>query len=410
MTPIDRNIHDKIERMLRIFPVVALIGARQVGKTVLSKMLRPTWRYVDLENPNDFEHLNRDPMLYFEHYPSNIIFDEAQIYPKLFEILRGVVDARREDKGRFILTGSSNPELLTQISESLAGRIGIVEIGTLKANEHYQIPFSPFYTLFESPLDKKALSFKKTPLSNAEMRKLWLRGGYPEPLLMKDELDYRLWMQSYCDTYINRDVAKLFPQLNRVKYQRFIRMLAKLSGTIINKSDVGRILEFNESTARDYLRIANHTFIWREVLSYEQSAIKSIVKMPKGYIRDSGLLHFLSGIETMDALFEASSIGTSFESFVIEELIKGLNATLITNWQFFYYRTRSGSEVDLILKGPFGVLPIEIKYGTTTNMKQLTSLSRFVEENKLPFGLLINQSKEPMWLSDTVYQLPVGWL
>ena len=112
----------------------------------------------------------------------------------------------------------------------------------------------------------------------------------------------------------------------------------------------------------------------------------------------------------MDALFEASSIGTSFESFVIEELIKGLNATLITNWQFFYYRTRSGSEVDLILKGPFGVLPIEIKYGTTTNLKQLTSLSRFVEENKLPFGLLINQSKEPMWLSDTVYQLPVGWL
>lgn len=410
MTPIDRNISEKIERMLRIFPVVALIGARQVGKTVLSKMLRPTWRYVDLENPNDFEHVHRDPMLYFEHYPSNIIFDEAQNYPQLFEILRGVVDARREEKGRFILTGSSSPELLSQISESLAGRMGIIEIGTLKANEHYGLPLSSFYQIFESSLNKKSLGFKQPPLSNAEMRKLWLRGGYPEPLLMKDAFDYRLWMQSYTDTYIHRDVAKLFPQLNRVNYQRFIRMLAKLSGTIINKSDVGRILEFNESTARDYLHIANHTFIWRGVLSYEQSAIKSIVKMPKGYIRDSGLLHFLSGIETMDALFEASSIGSSFESFVIEELIKGLNATLITNWQFFYYRTRAGSEVDLILTGPFGVLPIEIKYGTTVHKKQLTSLSRFVEENKLAFGLVINQSKEPMWLSDTVYQLPVGWI
>ncbi len=411
MKPIDRNLKDKIERLLRIFPVVALVGARQVGKTVLSKTLRPTWRYVDLENPNELERINRDPILYFEHYPSHIIFDEAQSYPELFNVLRGIVDARREEKGRFILTGSSSPELLSQIPESLSGRIGIIEIGTLKANEYYQAPLSPLYQLFESRLDKKLLStLKKPPLSNEQMRNVWLRGGYPEPLLTMHEPDYRLWMQNYRDTYINRDIAKLFPQLNRSKYQRFIQMLAKLSGTIINKSDVGRILEFNESTAREYLHIASHTFIWREILSYEHSPVKSIVKMPKGYIRDSGLLHFLSRIETMDTLFESSCIGTSFEGFIMDELIKGLDATLVTNWQPYYYRTRSGVEVDLILKGPFGVLPIEIKYGTNIQMKQLASLSRFVEENNLPFGLLINQSNEAMWLTDKLFQLPVGWI
>ena len=114
MTFINRNVEEKIERLLRIFPVVALVGARQTGKTVLSKKLRPAWRYVDLENPNDFELVSRDPMLYFEHFPSQIIFDEAQNYPKLFEVLRSIIDAKRDLKGRFILTGSSSPELLHQ--------------------------------------------------------------------------------------------------------------------------------------------------------------------------------------------------------------------------------------------------------------------------------------------------------
>ncbi len=407
---ISRNIESKIEQLLRIFPVVALVGARQTGKTVLSKKLRPAWRYVDLENPNDFEMISRDPVLYFEQFPSEIILDEAQSYPKLFEVLRGVVDQRRQEKGRFIITGSSSPELLKKISESLAGRIGIAEIGTLKANEYYQKPLSPLYKIFEQPLEKRLPDFREQPLSNAQMRQIWLRGGYPEPLLSLSDSDYQLWMQNYRDTYVNRDVARLFPQLNRNKFQRFISMLADLSGTILNKSSVGRALEFNESTAREYLHIASHTFIWREILSYENSAIKSIVKMPKGYIRDSGLLHFLTGIQDMDALLKSSSIGSSFESFVIEELIKGMESMSIVNWDARYYRTRGGAEVDLVLSGAFGVLPVEIKYGTMVQLKQLDALKKFVEDNQLPFGLLINQSSEVLWLSNNILQVPVGWI
>ncbi len=410
MQPILRNIEHKVEQLLRIFPVVALVGARQTGKTVLAKKLRPDWTYCDLENPHDFELVDRDPLLYFQQYPTRIIFDEAQHYPKLFAVLRGIIDANRAEKGRFIITGSSSPDLLRHLSDSLAGRIGIVEIGTLKINEYYQQPLSELYTLFHQPLNKKALNFATPPRNTTQVQKIWLQGGYPEPLLTLSEQDYRLWMQNYRDTYINRDIAQLFPQLNRNKYQRFINILANLSGTILNKSEVGRILEFSESTARDYLQIASQTFIWRELLSYEKTNMKSIVKLPKGHLRDNGLLHFLLNIVDQEALFNSRYIGLSFESFVIEELLKGLDATTVTNWQAHYYRTRAGSEIDLILSGPFGTLPIEIKYGSTTPLKQLNALTRFIIDNELPYGLLINQSTQALWLTEHIFQLPVGWI
>src|SRR3990167_150040 len=410
MNYVSRNLESKITHLLTVFPVVALIGARQTGKTVLDKKLNPNWRYLDLENPDDFDLISRDPLLYFQQFPDHIIFDEAQSYPELFKVLRGIVDSNRSMKGRFLITGSSSPELLKQISESLAGRIGIVEVGTLKANEYYQTPLSPFYNFFKSYLTKDSIQFKIQPLTNAQMRNIWLKGGYPEPLLTLNDADYQLWMEQYRDTYINRDIAKLFPRLNKIKYQRFISILARLSGTIINKSDLGRILEFDESTSREYLFIAHHTFIWREILSYENSVIKSIVKMPKGYFRDTGLLHFLLRIYGEEDLLNTPYVGMSFEAFVIDELLKGLTATLVTNWRPSYYRTRSGVEVDLILEGPFGVLPIEIKYGSKTPLKQLSSLTRFLEENQLPIGLLINQANQASWITDKIFQLPIGWL
>lgn len=413
MKIIKRNIEEKLEKMLQIFPVVALIGARQTGKTSLSQKIRPDFRYIDLENITDYELLARDPSLFFEQFPSHIIFDEAQRFPKLFELLRGVVDKDRNQKGRFIITGSSSPDLLNNISESLAGRIGILEVGTLKANEYFEKSLSPFYQLFETTLAPTALNAfisETPPIHHEEMRYVWMKGGYPEPLLTLDTLEQRLWMENYYATYLNRDIIKLFPKLDHVKFQRFVKLLAHVSGTILNKSELGRVLEMRDSTARDYLHIAENTFIWREALSYESSTVRSIVKLPKGHFRDTGLLHFLLDIPSFDGLFASRWVGTSFEGFVIEELLKGLTATFATHWQAYYFRTRGGAEVDLILTGSFGVLPIEIKYGTSVNLKQLTSLTKFIQDNQLPFGVLINQARQAMWLTDKIFQLPVGWL
>lgn len=410
MTPKKRNLYAKCLKLLDWFPAVVILGARQVGKTTLAKELGKGWTYIDLEQPKDLDRLSYDANFFFDEHPDAIILDEAQEYPEIFKILRGVIDANRQKNGRFIITGSSSPELIREVSETLAGRVAIVELGTLKCNEFYDLPLSPFFSLFESKLGKEFPVKGAPPLTREQIQKCWFYGGYPEPLLGNDAKRHAFWMNNYRDTYINRDVAKLFTRLNRQAYRRFLMMLCKLSGTIINKSEVGRAVEASESTIRDYLEIAAGTYIWRILSSFEASVAKSITKMPKGYIRDSGLLHYLLGIHNLEGLMSDPIVGASFEGFVCEELVKGLEATDVTNWTVHYFRSRGGAEVDLILEGPFGVLPIEVKYGSSVTRRSLKSLTAFVKDNHLPMGMLINQGEQVEWVTPEIVQVPVGWL
>jgi len=393
-----------------MFPVLAILGARQVGKTTLAKNLTAGWKYIDLEDPDHFDLISRNPKQFFNQYPQHVIIDEAQSFPELFSVLRGIIDSRRSEKGRFILTGSSSPQLLSHISETLAGRIGILELGTLKANEYYQKPLSPFYHLFMEKLSPKRVVSGTPPLSPAEMQLVWFKGGYPEPLLDDTPNFHTRWMENYRNTYINRDIAGLFPRLNIIAYRRFLTILSKLSGTIINKRDLARAIEVSEPTIKEYIKILEGTFLWRSLPSFERNILKSIVKMPKGYLRDTGVLHYLTRIGSFEELFEDPLVGASFESFVVEELIKGLQATPVTNWEPSSYRTKNGAEIDLLLDGPFGLLPIEIKYGTSVRLKQLTALTQFVEEHNLPLGMVINQSESVEWVTSKIVQVPVGWV
>lgn len=410
MTGKKRNLHNKITKLLELFPVIVILGTRQCGKTTLAQTIGSGWKYIDLENPDDFERISRDPVFFFKQFPQHIIFDEAQAYPDLFNILRGVIDAKRELKGRFILTGSASPELYKIATDTLAGRIAIVELGTFKVNEFIETELSDFYLNFEQKLNKKNIHTGKTNISTQDIHHIWLNGGYPEPSLSNNPQFISLWFDNYRKTYIDRDIASLFPKLKINVYQRFLSILSKLSGTIINKSELARALEVDEKTIREYLNIAAGTFFWRHLPSFEKDIVKSVIKMPKGYIRDSGILHYLLKIHSIEDLYNHPAIGQSFESFVIEEIIKGLSATLVTNWQAYYYRTRGGAEIDLILDGPFGVLPIEIKYGSKVTGKQLKTLTDFVKEHHLPYGLLINQADQPEWLNDFVFQLPVNYI
>ncbi|MCD6045492.1 MAG: ATPase protein [Gammaproteobacteria bacterium] len=407
-----RNISFKINQLLEYFPAVVILGARQSGKTTLAKALRPDWLYCDLERASDFNRIEHDPEFFFQQYPQHIIIDEAQRSPKLFETLRGVIDHQRNIPGRFILSGSSSPELLKNVTESLAGRVAIVELGTFKANEIFGKPLSPIYNLLaENKFTRENLSQLGSALLDLkEIQLAWQKGGYPEPVLSTSENFYWQWMENYENTYIARDIANLFPRLNRVAYQRFLPMLCNLSSTILNKSDIARALEVSASSVQEFLAIAEGTFLWRALPSYENSVSKSLVKMPKGHIRDSGLLHSLLNITQIEQLYKHPVIGASFEAFVIEEIIKGLQATLLTHWSTYYYRTRGGAEIDLILQGPFGTIPIEIKYGSTATPRQLKSLENFVKENNLDFALLINQADKAIWLSKTVCQLPANYL
>lgn len=405
-----RNYSSLAKRYLQTFPALCLIGPRQAGKTSLAKNLVPDWKYFDLERPSDFELITNSPELFFEQYPSHIIIDEAQEYPQIFKIIRGVIDEQRDQKGRFIITGSSSPEITAHLSDSLAGRVGIIDIGTLKANEYFQKPLSSFYELFAQKHSRKSIDLDPPLLTNAQMRHCWLYGGYPEPLISNDPIFYQDWMNNYYATYINRDIAKLFPRLNKLAYQRFIGTLSSLSGTILNKADLARAIEISEKSITEYLQIAEQTYIWRNIEFDENSKIKSIIKRPKGLLTDSGLQHYLQKITDMEQLLRHPSCGRSFESYIVEEIIKGITASGMTNANFQYYRTAKGAEIDLIVTTTFAKVPIEIKMAKSVPLKQLSSMNKYIEDNDLPFGLLLNQSEHLLWVTDKILQVPIGIL
>lgn len=411
MERLKRNIHAKADKLLDIFPVVVILGARQVGKTTLCKELRPDWKYFDLQNPQHRDLICSDPVGFFKNYPEKIILDEAQEVPEILQTLRGIVDQTREQKNRFLLTGSSSPNLIKHTSETLAGRVGLIPLGTLKANERFGYDLSPLYKVITNKLDPHELvSQDNHKITREQMLSSWLHGGYPEPTIEYNPDTYKQWMENYFATYINTDITRLFPRLQRHVYQRFLKMIGHLTGNIVNKNQLARSLEVNEKTVSQYIQIAEGTYLWRSLLSYNPNTSKSLIKMPKGYLRDSGLLHYLLRIYTLDDLYNNPISGTSFESFVVEEIISGLSATTETNWQAYYYRTKHGMEVDLILEGDFGIIPIEVKQSASTRLKQLSSLKRFVVENNLPLGILINQSDEITWLDSKILQIPFTYL
>ncbi|MBT4528039.1 MAG: ATP-binding protein [Deltaproteobacteria bacterium] len=413
MTDLKRNLLKNIDELLNYFPIVILLGVRQCGKTTLARQARPGWKYFDLENGNDFDRISEDFEFFIKQHSQEIIIDEAQKYPNLFQELRGVIDKNRKQKNRFLLTGSSSFELIKNVSESLAGRVGIIELGTFKTNEILSKPLPAFYQIFENRISTSTtnkLYQLKSEIKHDQVMNTFLKGGYPEPVLNNDQRFFNLWMENYFQTYIQRDIRSLFPKLDLVRFRRFISMLSSLNGTIVNRSQVGRSLDCSDVTIRDYLEIAAGSYIWRIIHSYEKNIKKTVVKMPKGSFRDTGLSHYILGHNSLEALNNAPNVGSSFESFVIEEIIKGLQATVATRWNYYYYRTRNGAEIDLVLDGEFGLLPIEIKYGTSTRIKQLQSLKRFVFDNDLPIGIVINNSDSVELLTERIVQLPVTFI
>ena len=413
MTDLKRNMETKINRLLSLFPALLITGVRQGGKTTLARWCRPDWEYFDLENPEDYERIEPDPVFFFKQKTSQIILDEAQELPAIFKVLRSVIDADRQDKGRFIITGSSSPDLLKAASESLAGRVAIVELGTLKMNESLQKPLSDFYQIFRHRLSADsitALLSLETDITHQDVQQAFLRGGYPEPTTHPDPGFYQAWMANYFTTYLNRDIRALFPKLDLVKYRRFLFMLANLSGQLINRSEIGRSIETNEKTIRDYLEIAHGTFVWRNTLNFDRDRSRSMVKMPRGGMRDTGMLNHLLKINDLDQLNHSPYVGRFFENFVCEEIIKGLDTLEVYNWDTHYYRTRNGAEIDLVLVGEFGTLPIEIKYGVTTKSRKLSTLKRFVKERDLPLGIVVNHADKPELIADRIVQLPVQYL
>jgi len=317
-------------------PALALLGSRQVGKTTLSMQLQQAVGkdsvYLDLESPADLAKLS-DPEDYFLNRQDKlIILDEVQRKPELFPILRSVIDRNRAAKGRFLLLGSASPELLAKSSETLAGRIAYLELNPL------------LYSEVSASID---------------FQKLWLRGGYPDMLLAENDVISFKNRLDFIQTYLERELPLLGLRASPVLLRNLLKMLAQVHGQILNYSDISRSLGVDLNTLKRYLDFFEYSFIIRRLQPFFINISKRLVKSPKFYFRDSGILHGLSGIGNMEELESYLFKGNSWEGFVIQNVIGNLKPEISP----YFYRTQDGSELDLVLvKGNVPVLGIEIKY------------------------------------------------
>lgn len=332
---LERQIKSKLLALLKQFPVVAIHGARQTGKTTLAKMVTPEIPkptvYIDLENPADLNRL-ADAVLFFNANRDNcVIIDEIQRQPELLQLLRSVVDDHRVP-GRFIILGSASPNLLRLSSESLAGRIVFLEL-------------NPFNLFEVSHL--------------TSYREHWLRGGFPEPFL-SDDIEFRQeWYKTFVMTSIERDLPLLGLSPNRLAFQRFISMLAHGHGQILNRTTYAKSLELSVPTISEYLHYLEYAYLLRILPPFSPNLKKRLVKSPKIYFRDTGLLHYLLMIKDEQALFGHPIIGSSWEGYVINQICSVLG----DRFEYFFYRTVDGAECDLLLTKNFTpVVCVEVKF------------------------------------------------
>ncbi|MBP1640459.1 MAG: hypothetical protein H6Q17_2042 [Bacteroidetes bacterium] len=330
---INRDIETFVNENLRTFPAVAILGPRQCGKSTLVKMLyqnSDAYLYLDLQNLDDLNKL-REPMLFF-HANQNvtICLDEIQLVPELFSVLRSEIDRNRRP-GRFILLGSASQDLIQKTSESLAGRVGLIEL-------------TPF-TIEE--VEQRA---------NFELNTLWLRGGYPDSYLASSDQGSILWRENFLRTYVERDIPQLGFQIPALQLRRLLTMCAHNQGQLFNSSKLGESLGVTYQTVRRYIDLMEQTFIIRSLSPFEKNVKKRLVKSPKIYVRDSGLLHRLLQIDDFNSLMGNPVLGSSWEGFVIENIISSLK-----DCQFSFYRSATGDELDLLIERGTRTIAVECK-------------------------------------------------
>ncbi len=366
----DRNILPLLQEYLSIFPAVGLLGPRQVGKTTLVKNLKleKDSLYLDLEKASDRAKLV-DPELFLkDHADKTVILDEIQLMPELFAELRSLIDEQREP-GRFILLGSASPDLIRKSADSLAGRIGYLEL-------------TPFYL---------------GEIDSNELQKLWIRGGFPLSFLAKSERESQLWRQNFIKTYLERDLAQIGLSTDPRLVERFWMMLANAQGGIWNAESFAKALGITRPTVNRYLEFLEGSFMVRVLAPFHQNIKKRLVKSPKVFIRDTGLLHALTGIESMDALANLLLIGPSWEGFVIEQII----ATLREEYEYYFYRTHQGAECDLLLVKN-GVVKTAIEIKNTLSPKLSKGMQISMEDTGAEKGVIICRIEGGYPLSEKV--------
>ena len=381
-----RTCHlELLKRQLANFPVVAILGARQVGKTTLARQLEKDWfgskYHFDLEDPDDQARLT-DPSFVLRELKGLVVLDEIQLRPDIFPLLRVLAD-RPDTPARFLILGSAAPELLKHTAESLAGRVVFHELDGLALNEISQITSVPDW------LDTR-----------------WLRGGFPRAFLADDMQLSREWREAFIRTYLERDLPQLGIHLPALTLRRFWTMLAHYHGQTWNGSELARALGVSDKTVSRYLDILEGTFMVFRLPPWHANIGKREVKAPKVYVSDTGLLHSLLGIGERDALLAHPKCGASWEGFMLREVILRTEAK---RGEAFFWGVHGGAELDLLILQEGRRLGFEIKL---TKSPQVTASMRTAKEILRLDHLYVmcHGEGEPWALAEGVTAIPAACL
>jgi len=341
-------------QLLSYFPVVGIVGSRQIGKTTISKKISSfidkECIYIDLESPEDLQKIKYAEGFFNERLDKCIIIDEIQIRPELFSLLRPIIDKKRE-AARFVILGSASPTLIRNASESLTGRIAYIELGGFNLKE----------------IDKD------------EMNKLWFRGGYPDSFLSPTDDLSKIWLDNYIENYIKRELPQLGLNTSTENIRKFWRMIAHNHGGIWNTASFARALKVDNKTIDHYRDFLEGAFLINVLEPFYHNIKKRMVKSPKVYIKDTGILHRLNRIADKDELYATTLIGDSWEGFVVEQ-IKQIKNTEI---DIYFFRTQHGAEIDIVFaKSMKAIATAEIKFTNApkTNKGLMESIKTLATE------------------------------
>ncbi len=352
-----RNLEQDVIRLASHYPVVVITGPRQVGKTSLVKQLQKKFQkpseYLDLELPEDFNKFN-NPTIFLESLKDKtVVIDEVQRLPSLFPILRALVDRHRVS-GRFILLGAASPELIRDTSESLSGRVAYLELPPLNWTEVKTV---------------------------VDYQNHWLRGGFPESLLATSNDLSIEWRLNFIQSYLELDLPLLGLNADAMLIRRLWTMVAHLNGSLLNMEKLAGSLGITSPTVKKYLDFLESAYLIRRIQPYHFNIKKRLVKSPKIYVRDTGILHALLNVADMQQLFGHPVLGSSWESYIIQEISTRLPART----EMYFYRTQDGTEADLILApGGMPKILVELKFTSTP------TLTRGFHIAKEDLGTLMN--------------------
>lgn len=403
---INRHILPYLDRMKNQFKVLLITGSRQVGKsTLLKEKLVSDYEYVTLDDYNELALAQNDPGLFFKNHPLPIIIDEVQRAPELFLQIKLLADNSTE-KGKIILTGSQSYKLLSKAADTLAGRLCIINMASFSLREKYQINFDKEFLPTTDYIEARKKEIK--PYNNL-WQHIW-RGSMPE--LSDDAIEWEPFYRSYIRTYLNRDVANIINTQNLVKFNNFMQCIAARVGELFNADSIARDVGVTSKTISEWTSILESSGVIKLLQPYEKNVSNRVIKTPKIYFMDTGLVCFLVGWSSAQVAMNGAMSGSLFENFVVSEIIKSYYNAGHETEKIFFYRDKDKREIDLVIEKDNILYPIEIKksaHPTLEMAKHFSVLTKIPEKTAGP-GCIICQCDKPLYLSESVISLPIEYI